>query len=153
MIELRFFFLFVFYSASCPPPLFPNESTYSQGMESVKGNCALHLKSQRRFWRGNKDGKGWTHSLFGGGKGSNTGELLFSFATTCICLRVMVIHQLPRGTEIMRGATVNGVAEKSQRCSQWLTTAIKEWKNLQSIPFCPPLIPHRENPGKKKRET
>lgn len=39
MIELQ---RAIFYSASCPPSLFPNESTYSQGMKAVKGNCAFY---------------------------------------------------------------------------------------------------------------
>lgn len=39
MIELQ---RAIFYSASCPQPLFPNESTYSQGMKAGKGNCPFY---------------------------------------------------------------------------------------------------------------
>lgn len=128
-------------------------------MKAVKGNCALFFFNKKMPFIWSRGGGFGEKITMGRGrniprlewkKGSKTGKLLFSFATTCICLRVIVIHQLPQGTELMRGATMNGVAEESQQCSQWLTTAIKEWKNLQSIPFCPPLIPHRENPGEKK---
>ncbi len=81
-------------------------------------------------------------------------SLVNMLATTCMYLQVMVIHQLPEGSQIMMVSLLWwGEAGKClYDVAQWLTAAIKEWKNLHSIPSCPPQIPHRGDTEKKNKK-